>query len=453
MSAKPTIHRIMWAVLCLLFICLIVVAQDAAEPGETPVINFRYESWRLSRPGDTVVYHLYGAPGAPDRLERKLLKSILDRYTYQIRTYLGERLVEEKTATISLRDMSRKVYPSELRKTHIEMSTSREIFKGSVYNCQRLKKGDGSVEILSQKIPLGGLMKRLDAAGRTTEEVIEVRQDGVSGPSVSQIKKEVIKSPEAGRSAFSVSELLRKSRAEKKGIPATRKGKTAIVIGNIGEKPVETHKAQSFIQEVKMAGGKPSELFSSKSALLLAGFNHLHAVATYRVSESLKPENKGTPTLPRKITITYLRYIRPIDEKRHAGLLFSLASEDGITTREIPLQPKPYHDMEAFELPPEAVTIMPGTFNCFHIRLVLPTPLRSTTDKGDNRIVTQTDKKIDYWITNIKGREVVAKKIETVKKRVTETAIDNPAMVISTEESTRSTKCTLVDFNPEGYKK
>ncbi|HQH10900.1 MAG TPA: hypothetical protein PLS31_00565, partial [Candidatus Sumerlaeota bacterium] len=58
--------------------------------------------------------------------------------------------------------------------------------------------------------------------------------------------------------------------------------------------------------------------------------------------------------------------------------------------------------------------------------------------------------KIEYWITNVMGSTVAVKKIETEKIRRKIAPAEDPAAVLSSEESTRIKKWILEEFTPTG---
>ena len=416
------------------------------KPDETPVVNMRYESWRLSRTGDTVVYKPKAGETGPDRIEKKLLDATLGRFRIQVRTYRGENLLEEKTEDYSIRDKKKTLLPSALAKEGTRLEPVREMFKGTVYYCQKYSNPDGSVEIVSQKLPMGGLLKKMNPEGNVVMELVEFWEGRRESTTISQIKEEKIVSRDSNKTALTVSELMKGIRRERRENSRQNSGRKRIVIGNVGKRPVKENAAPGFLDEVKQKGAKPTEQFISDSALLVAGFSRLNATAVYHLTEKRLPPSEGEgPVIPRKVEMIYQKYI-PKSGDKPPRAVFEISSREQKEKIEIELGINPFPEMKAFELPPEAVTIIPGSFNCFHIRLVSPEPVIDVEQGEKERVVKIADTKIDFWISNVEGFLVVVKKLETTREQINRTSLEGGDPV--SEEIVLEKKWVLSDFQP-----
>ena len=439
-------NKLFFALLILFYVAL-QLPLAALEEGESYEIDMRFESWRLSLKGDTAIYKLYGKQGEPDRIERKIIDKTLDKIKYQVSTYRGEMLVEEKTERLDLKEMERKLFPARLREKGIVFSETRFTFQGSIYNCQSLQSPDGSVEIYSQKVPAGGLMKKLNPEGDLLRELVAIRYGRNEGSAVTSIKDEVIQSEHVGKTATNVSELMQGIRKERGQIRKSSKGRKKVVIGNIGTMQEKKKQYNTFLEEVKEDGGVPTDEFISDAPLLVAGFNRLNAVAGYHLIRSVEPSSDEGPAAPVKVTINYEKFLSATNGDPPRGV-FKITHNEKIETADVVLGKNPFPDMKAFKLHPEAVKIIPGTFNCFHIRLVTPKLLTSVREGQNLQVSTVTDKKVDYWISNVKGFMVVVKKIEADRQEITKVMLDGSGSAPQTEKITIVKKWTLTGFNP-----
>jgi len=432
-------------------ICALVPAQEVNK-GENQLINMRCESWRACTPGDMAVYNVAVGENKIDRLEIKVLEHNLDQIKYQT-SALGEgRLIEEKTAEINLKEMKRYFYASDLKKEGIEFSNVRETFQGTIYTCQRFQYQDGSVEIVSDKIPAGGLLKKLDPQGKILQEILEFKEGRQTASAISSIKEQVIKPEHVGKSATTVSELLTGIRKEREQATSEGKKGKGVFIGNVGKQPADAGKAASFTDQVVLERGAPTDKFYKDAAVLLFGFNWPKATAEYHVIETLEPAKDANPPAPTRVNLEFAEFYPSKGEKKRGGEpakgLFIVSYDDTVTSAKVSMDTAPFPDMKAYELPIEAVTVIPGTINCLHIRLVSATPLQKVKKVENMQMVTLTDKKYDYWIGNVKDCNVVVKKIETEREKITHTSLEDTGEALSEEERIRVKKWTLVDFQP-----
>lgn len=434
-------RKVCWVALLLLTMAGAILI--AAEPNEKQEYDARYESWRLSQSGDLVIYKLAGGENEPDRMEITITERTLDRLSFVTRTYQGERLLEEKPGRISLADMTRQFYPSELKQQGIEFSKSNEIISGTAHSVQKFAKDDGSYGIFSEKIPAGGLIRKVDASGKTVQELIESRSSKLGGSAVSQIKKETPKPSAFDRKPLSISDLRDEVRREK-----TESAK--IVISRDAAQAVKTQTALSFLEEVQQDKGQPTKRFLDNPPLLAFGFDRMRASARYFLTKTTEPAAEQTPEEPKPYIATFQSYLYHKGNPKPARARFIIIEDDKTTSPTVDLENPFMPDMKSFELPPEAVTILPGTFNCFRFRLVSATPATTVRKEGNNQITTITDKKIDYWITNVMDYTVAIKKIETEKVRQTIAPVEDLTNVISSEEMTHVKKWILEEFSPTG---
>lgn len=434
-------RKVCWVALLLLTMAGAILI--AAEPNEKQEYDARYESWRLSQSGDAVIYKLAGAENEPDRMEITITERTLDRISFITRTYQGERLVEEKPGRISFADMTRQFYPSELKQQGIEFSKASEIISGTARSVQKFAKDDGSYEIFSEKIPAGGLIRKVDASGKTLQELIESRSSKLGGSAVSQIKKETPKPSSFDRKPLSISDLRDEVRRDK-----TESAK--IVISRDAAQAVKTQTALSFLEEVQQDKGQPTKRFLDNPPLLAFGFDRIRARARYFLTKSTEPAAEQTPEETQPYIATFQSYLYHKGNPKPARARFIIIEDDKTTSPTVDLESPFMPDMKPFELPPEAVTILPGTFNCFRVRLVSANPTTAVKKEGNNQITTITDKKIDYWITNVMDCTVVVKKIETEKVRQTVAPVEDITAVISSEVVTHIKKWILEEFSPTG---
>jgi len=438
-------------VLLLTGLSMFLPAQEGNKE-ETQVFNMRYESWRACRPGDLVVYKISGGEGQPDRLEIKVLEHSLDEIKYQTSAFGGGRLIEEKTLDIKLKELNRYLYPLELKKQGIEFSNVRETFQGTLYSCQRFQYQDGSVEIITDKIPAGALLRKIDSQGKIIQDLVEFKEGRQSASTISAIKEQVIKPEHFGRTATTVSELMSSMKKDKEQEALAGKRGKGVFIGNVGKQPVDAVKAAGFMEEVELQRGVPTDKFYKDAAVLLFGFNWPKASAEYHVIETFEPARSASPPVPKKVNVEFAEFYPPREDKKRGKDmgkgLFILSYDDIVTSAKISLGSAPYPDMKSFELPTEAVTVIPGTINCLHIRLAISNPLQKVKKDENSQIVTLTDRKIDYWIGNVKDCNVVVKKIETEKEKITHTSLEDTGEALSEAESTKTKKWTLVDFQP-----
>jgi hypothetical protein len=432
-------------------ICAPVPAQEGNK-GEDLLINMRYESFRVCSTGDLVVYSVSGGENKIDRLEIKILEHNLDQIKYQTSAYGEGRLIEEKTAEINLKEMKRYLYASELKKEGIEFSNVRETFQGTIYTCQRFQYQDGSAEIVSDKIPAGGLLRKMDPQGKNLQEILDFKEGRQSGATISAIKEQVIKPEHSGKSATTVSELLTGIRKEREqSAPEEKKGK-GVFIGNVGKPPADAGKAASFTEEVVLERGVPTDKFYKDAAVLLFGFNWPKASAEYHVIETLEPAKGPNPPAPTRVNLEFAEFYPSKDEKKRgkdpAKGLFIVSYDDTVTSAKVSMDSAPFPEMKSYELPVEAVTVIPGTINCLHIRLVTANPMQKVKQDENVQTITLTDKKFDYWIGNVKECNVVVKKIETEREKITHTSLLDTGEALSEEERTRTKKWTLIDFRP-----
>jgi len=430
---------------CLVFVLLATAAAllIAAEPNEIQEYDARAESWRLSQSGDAVIYKLTGAENEPDRMEITITERTLDRLAFIVRTYQGERLVEEKPGRISLGDLTRQFYPSELKEQGIEFSKSNEIINGTARAVQKFVQTDGSYEVFSENIPAGGLLRKVDAAGKIVQELVEIHSSKLGSSPVSQIKKETPKPSAFDKKPLSISDLRDEVRREKTD--------TAKIVIERGEaKDAQTQPFASFLEEVHQDKGQISKKFLDNPALLSFGFDRLKASARYFLTKSAEPSAIQTSEETQPYIATFQSYLYRKGNPKPARARFITIEDDKATTNDVDLEKPFMPDMKLYELPPEAVTILPGAFNCFRVRLVSATPATTVKKEGNNLITAITDKKIEYWITNVMGSTVAVKKIETEKIRRKIAPAEDPAAVLSSEESTRIKKWILEEFTPTG---
>jgi hypothetical protein len=418
------------------------------EPREQPEYDARYESRRLSSIGAFVVYKLYGAAGEPDRLEITVTEKALDHFTYVIKTYSGDRLVEEKTEKGTLGDTNRQFFPSELHAQGIEFSKGSEIINKTVYPTQRFRSPDGSVEVYSQQIPAGGLLKKMDPSGRVLWELVEMKTGKDTDAAISQIKKDTSKSVIGITAPLSISDLsqdIRKKRQEQQGRASSGK---RVVINEESPRVALTPRASSFLEEVSLANGVPSERFASNILLLQFGFERPQASAQYYLIESTEPAIQQTPESHANVTITFAESIASLDEKTPPRALFTIDQDGKTTSTKIEITGKGIPGMKGFEFLPEVVTVPPGAFSCFHIRFVIQSPLKTIVQEGKIQTTTITDKKIDYWVSNVSDCTVVVRKIEAERKQKIQCAADEPSVILSQEDVTKVKKWSLVNFSP-----
>jgi hypothetical protein len=206
------------------------------------------------------------------------------------------------------------------------------------------------------------------------------------------------------------------------------------------------------MEEVVLQKGNPTDKFYKDAAVLLFGFNWPGATAEYHVIDTLEPAKDQNPPVPTKVSLEFAEFYPQKDEKKRgkdpAKGLFIVSYDDTVTSAKVSLDTAPFPDMKSYELPVEAVTVIPGTINCLHIRLVIANPLQKVKQDENIQIVTLTDKKFDYWIGNVKECNVVVKKIETEREKITHTSLLDTGEVLSEEERTRVKKWTLIDFRP-----
>ena len=432
-------------VLALTLVCMASWAQPLPKE-EKQVINMFYESWHNCSTGDTAIYRIKAEKGEPDVVEIEVIDRKLKSFKFQESYYRESKLFEEKRKTFSLEEIKRYYTPSELQEKGIEFSELRETFKGSVYSCQRYQYPDGSVEILCDKVPAGGLLKKWDKQGSLVQELLDMRRGKGASSMVSEIKAEVIKPQQINRTALTVSELMDDISREKKTQDKGRK-KHSLVIGELGKQPEDVPvDAESFLEEVRLLKGKLTGKFNNFAPIFVMGFDGYEAKAKFHKITTRKPSREENPPIPKEITIDYSGYTPPEGES-HGKALYTLLSEDKPSTGEVLLQVFPYPEMEVFELPPEAVTIIPGTFNCHHIRLVQLQPRQEVKKEGRFQTINMIDTKKDYWITNIKGYMAVAKRIDMKKEHRIKTPLDgvgeSRSEIFVTED-----KWTLVEFTP-----
>lgn len=435
------------------FAVLFLIGTFYNQAQETPVketfiVNMRYESWKNSSLEDTVIYQLKAESKEPEILEIKIIEIKLDQYVFQMRTYLKERLIEEKRETISLKDMNRYYKPSELKDKGIEITELRETIMDSVYICQRIKYPDGSVEFYCDKIPAGGVLRKINPEGETMRELLEIKQGSKRITMVTELEERKDKPVEIKTGALTVSELMTGLKQEQAKIQKSDKEKKKIVIGNVGKQPVEeSGKAETFLEEVKLQNGKVSDKFSKYAPVLVVGFDRPKASAKFHMLKTEEPDSGQNPTIPLEINITYTNYVPPKD-KGSGKALFTIFALDEVTTTLVRLKENPFPDMIAFELPPEAVSIIPGSFDCYHVRLVSPKPEVSLKTQDQFQIMTIKDSKIDYWITNVEGSTVAVKKMLTEKEQIIKTSLDGTGEDSDKIDRTRIKKWTLVEFKP-----
>jgi hypothetical protein len=445
-SYEPNFLR--WGFLVLFLIGTISICAQEAPVKEAPLVNMRYESWRNSSPEDTVVYKLKSESEEPEILEIKIIEIKLDRYDFQMRTYLKERLIEEKRETISLKDMERYYKPLELKDKGIEITELRETIMGSVYACQRFQYADGSIEIYCDKIPAGGLYKKIDSGGETISELLETRQGSKRTSMVTELDEKKVKTVEIKTGALTVSELMTGLKEDRAKIQQSIKEGKRVVIGNVGKQPVEeSSRAETFLEEVKLQNGKVSDKFFKYGPVLVVGFDRPKASAKFHMIETVEPGSGESPPAPLEINITYTDYIPP-KNKGYGWALFTLFVGDEVTTTQVRLKENPFPDMMAFELPPESVSIIPGSFDCYHIRLVSPKPEVSVTKQDRFQVTTIRDVKIDYWISNVEESTVAVKKTLTEREQIIKSTLDENVEVPEKIDRSRVKKWTLVEFKP-----
>ncbi|MBN1900807.1 hypothetical protein JW926_05705 [Candidatus Sumerlaeota bacterium] len=436
------------AILLFLFGTMSLYSQDAAVK-ETPVINMQYESWRNSSPEDIVIYKLKPESGEePEILEIKILEIKLDKYDFQTRKYVKERLIEEKRESFSLKDMNRYYKTAELNDKGIMFSESRETIAGSVYPSQKLQYPDGSVEIYCDRIPAGGLYKKLNPAGEAIRELLETKHGSKRTSMVTELEGKKGKPHEIKTGALTVSELMKGLHQGQRTTSQPDPDKKKVVIGNIGKQPEEESvKAETFLEEVALQKGKASDKFSRYAPVLVAGFDRPKASALFHLIETIEPVSGEREPSPIEIRIIYSEYIPP-QRKGYGNALFTLIVGDDITTTLVRLRENPFPDMKEFELPPEAVSIIPGSFDCYHVRLVSPKPEVSVEEQDGYQITTIRDAKIDYWISNIQDSTVALKKTFTEREQIIKVSRDGSSNAPETIDRTKVKKWTLVEFKP-----
>ena len=434
---------------CFLGLLIFASGALAKEPGEQPEYDARYESWRISSKGACVVYKLYGATGEPDRLEITITEKALGNFTYVIRTYSGERLVEEKTEKGTLADRNRQFFPSELRAQGIEFSKGSEIINKTVYSTQQFRNPDGTIEVYSQQIPAGGLLKKMDSSGKVLRELVEMRTGKDTDAVISQIKKEAPKSVIGITAPLSISDLAEDVRKKKQEQQETApSGKHVVISGEGVPRSALTRRASSFQEEVSGENGIASERFASNALLLQFGFERPQAFAQYYLTETTEPSIQQTPKSPVNVTITFAESIPSLDEKTLPKALFTIERDGKTTSILVEITEKAVPEMREYELPPEVITVPPGSFNCFHNRFVMQSPLKTVVQKGKVQTTTITDKKIDYWVSNVSDCAVVVRKMESERTQKIQCAVDEPSTILSQEDVTKVKKWSLVSFSP-----
>ena len=429
------------------------------EPREQPEYDARYESRRLSSIGAFVAYKLYGSAGEPDRLEITVTEKALDHFTYVIRTYSGDRLVEEKTEKGTLGDTNRQFFPSELHAQGIEFSKGSEIINKTVYPTQQFRSPDGSVEVYSQQIPAGGLLKKMDPSGRILRELVEMKTGKDTDAAISQIKKDTSKSVIGITAPLSISDLAQDARKKRQEQQRPTSSGKRVVINEEAPRGALTHRASSFQEEVSLENGVPSERFASNILLLQFGFERPQASAQYYLIETTEPaipptlelrriSDQQTSESPATVTITFAKSITSLDEKTPPMALFTIDKDGKTTSTKVEITGKGIPGMKGFELPPEVVTVPPGAFSCFHVRLVIQSPLKTIVQEGKIQTTTITDKKIDYWVSNVSDCTVVVRKIEAERTQKIQCAMDEPSIILSQEDVTKVKKWSLVNFSP-----
>ena len=429
---------------------LMIIASGVPgkEPREQPEYDARYESRRLSSIGAFVVYKLYGAAGEPDRLEITVTEKALDHFTYVIRTYSGDRLVEEKTEKGTLGDTNRQFFPSELHAQGIEFSKGSEIINKTVYPTQRFRSPDGSVEVYSQQIPAGGLLKKMDPSGRILRELVEMKTGKDTDAAISQIKKDTSKSVIGITAPLSISDLAQDARKKRQEQQRPTSSGKRVVINEEAPRGALTHRASSFQEEVSLENGVPSERFASNILLLQFGFERPQASAQYYLIETTEPAIQQTPESPATVTITFAGYIPSLDEKTPPKAVFKIEQDGKTTSTKVEITGKGIPGMKGFELLPEVVTVPPGAFSCYHVRLVIQSPLKTIVQEGKIQTTTITDKKIDYWVSNVSDCTVVVRRIEAERTQKIRCAADEPSIILSQEDVTKVKKWSLVNFSP-----
>jgi hypothetical protein len=420
-----------------------ITAQDNEDKS---ILNVSYESWRTSRKGDTVIYRIIGQKEGPDRVIKKITDRTLDKIDYQVSYYSGSRLLEEETRQIVLKkDLKKRVSLSGLKKKGIRVSNTSLTFRGTLYKCVKYVYPDGKEEIYSPKIPAGALLNRKGADGKILEELVEIRMGSATGLRISQIGKKTGSNKEIKTGAFSVSELMKGMKHEKK--PVRSKKKSMVISFNSNAEKKNAGEFQNYIEEAKENGGNSAKQFLDNSTLLVYGFDKLHARVKYHVIESIQPQESDDLPIPATLSINYEKFI--VSKKKtipHRGV-FNLEIDGETSVEEIALKVNPYPEMAAFEFNSEAVSILPGSFNCFRIRLVSPEPVTVVEEKDGIEIKSIIEKKIDYWISVEKGCQIVVKKIETEKEKITETPVDGTDSA-DFREIIRTKKMTLIEFIP-----
>jgi hypothetical protein len=437
-----------WGVLIFFLIGTVCLRSQEKPVKESALINMQYESWRNSSPEDSVIYKIKPESGETEILEIKVLEIKLDRYDFQLRTFLKERLLEEKRETFSLKDMNRYYKPEDLKEKGIEITEFRETILGSVYPCQKVLYPDGSQEIYCDKIPAGGLFKKLNPAGETIQELLETKQGAKRTSMVTELQDKKDKLSEIKTGALTVTELMAGLKDERTKIQQSDKDQKKVVIGNVGKQPEEeASKAETFLEEVKLQNGKTSDKFNQYAPVLVVGFDRLKASAKYHMIETVEPNPGGNPPIPLEINAAYTDYIRT--KGKGAGLaLFTLKVRDEVTTTLVRLKENPFPDMMAFELSPEAVSIIPGSFNCHHLRLVSPKQEISVKKQGGYQVTTIRDTKIDYWISVVQESTVAVKKVLTEREQIIKTSLDGTGEASDKIDRLKEKKWTLVEFNP-----
>lgn len=431
----------------MMIIGLSVVAEEG-KPDEEPVFDFRYESWRLTRPGNTVIYELNLESENMDKLVKTLVEHKLDQLTYKESYYNGDRLIEENTGKINLEERKSKIYVSNLREEGVSFEEMRVNFQGSILECQKFSFPDGRVEIYSHKIPVGGLLRKIAPDGTVVQKLTDIHYGREAEATVSEIKSEVTGVKDGESSALSVSDLM-KGMKKDQSAKKSRSRQSTLVISETNQDTDSEESPGSFLEQIqRTSGASRTERFLDNTPLWIAGFDRYGAKVTYHISRTIIQDGEETKKKPVKKVIHFEKYIRPEDYEKKPKGVFSVKGEEETDKWSITMEINPYSEMEAYELPAEAVSILPGTFNCFHIVLVSREPEVTEEEKGNERIVTRTDKKKEYWISSVKGHLAVVKKIETDKKQISRTDSADDSFVLDKNEVTEITKWTLVDLQP-----